>query len=571
MLTLIILGLLGGFITGISPCILPVLPVILLGGADSARTFQMPGAAHLNQPQKKASKWRPYQVIGGLVLSFTLFTLLGTVVLNALNLPQDIVRIVGIIFLILVGVGMIIPRFEHLLEKPFSWIPQRSVNPSRGGFSLGFLLGMVYVPCAGPVLAAITVAGATGTIGAQTIALTVAFAIGTGIPLLFFALAGRGVAERVKAFRTRQRAIRIVSGALLILLSVGLWANVPAKIQRALPNYTASAEGFISQYTQQELGAATLGDCKDGAADLADCGRAPELAGINQWLNTPANKPLSLDQLKGKVVLVDFWAYSCINCQRSTPHLNDWYAKYKDAGLEIIGVHTPEYAFEHETPNVEAGIQDLGIKYPVAQDNDYQTWRAYSNHYWPARYLIDSTGQLRAVKFGEGDYGQSEQQIRELLQQANPQVKLPPATQDADADHEARGQEARSPETYLGSQRVGYFAGEGDYNNGVHDFNIAGELRENTFGLNGAWTIEDERITPAGDNSELVINYRAKDVQIVASGEGTLQVDGPTGSFTVDVHGAPNAVDIIQGQSQTHGDLHVKVPQGVQLYSLTFG
>lgn len=528
----------------------------------------MPGTV-ANKPERKVSPWRPYQVVGGLVLSFSLFTLLGTLALSALNLPQDIVRIIGIIFLILVGIGMIVPKVEHLLEKPFSWIPQRNVNSSRGGFSLGLLLGMVYVPCAGPVLAAITVAGATGNIGAATVALTLSFAIGTGIPLLFFALAGRKVAERVKAFRLRQRAIRVACGSLLILLAVGLWTNVPAQIQRLLPNYTASAEEFISQQTQQHLGSGTLGNCSDGASALADCGMAPELQGINAWLNT--DQELSLEKLRGKVVLVDFWAYSCINCQRATPHLNEWYAKYKDAGLEIIGVHTPEYAFEHEKQNVEAGIKDLGIKYPVAQDNDYKTWRAYSNHYWPAHYLVDANGVLCSLKFGEGDYELTEQHIRDLLKQANPDVQLPAANEDADAETEARAKMARSPETYLGAQRVGYFAGQGDYTVGAHDFVAPEHLRPGTFALNGRWTIENERITPAEKTGELVINYQAQDVQVVASGQGTIEVDGPAGKRTVDVSGAPNALTVVHSDAQTKGDLHLKVSPGVELYSLTFG
>ncbi len=287
LLSLIILGILGGLITGISPCILPILPVILVtGGADSARTasvdngqtdtvkdsannvqalFSRRSAALTNTTsaptQRTASRWRPYQVVGGLVLSFSLFTLLGSVILAALHLPQDTLRILGITFLIIVGLSMFIPPLERLLEKPFAKFSQLGAKRSttRGGFLMGLALGLVYVPCAGPVLAAITLAGATGNIGVETVALTLSFALGTAIPLLIFALAGRSIAERVKTFRTHQRGVRTASGILLIALSIGLIFNVPAQLQRAIPNYTEGIEQAISQGTQNNIISSSAG------------------------------------------------------------------------------------------------------------------------------------------------------------------------------------------------------------------------------------------------------------------------------------------------------------------------
>ena len=391
LLSLIILGILGGLITGISPCILPILPVILVtGGADSARTasvdngqtdtvkdsannvqalFSRRSAALTNTTsaptQRTASRWRPYQVVGGLVLSFSLFTLLGSVILAALHLPQDTLRILGITFLIIVGLSMFIPPLERLLEKPFAKFSQLGAKRSttRGGFLMGLALGLVYVPCAGPVLAAITLAGATGNIGIETVALTLSFALGTAIPLLIFALAGRSIAERVKTFRTHQRGVRTASGILLIALSIGLIFNVPAQLQRAIPNYTEGIEQAISQGTQNNIISSSAGGaistCRPDEEKLQDCGSAPELTGGTGNFNTK-NQP-TLTNLRGKVTLVDFWAYSCINCQRTAPHLNELYAKYRDYGLEIVGVHTPEYAFEHEGKNVQAGIENLGI------------------------------------------------------------------------------------------------------------------------------------------------------------------------------------------------------------------
>jgi cytochrome c biogenesis protein CcdA len=225
VLSLALIGFFGGLITGISPCILPVLPVIFYsGGVQGARTGGADGGTTV---VKAPSRWRPYLVISGLVVSFSVFTLVGSLLLSLLNLPQDVLRWTGLIVLVLIGIGLIVPRFESILEKPFSWIPQRNVGTDRGGFLLGIALGAVYVPCAGPVLAAITVAGSTGEIGIETVVLTATFAVGAAIPLLFFALAGRRVGERVKSFRKHQRGIRMTGGVVMIALAIGLVFNVP--------------------------------------------------------------------------------------------------------------------------------------------------------------------------------------------------------------------------------------------------------------------------------------------------------------------------------------------------------
>lgn len=383
LITLGLIGLLGGLITGISPCIIPVLPVIFLsGGAQSARDE---GAA------TQVSRWRPYLVIAGLVTSFSLITLAGSLLLAVLGLPQDVLRWAGIVVLILIGVGLIVPAFQHLLEKPFSWIPQRSVDTDRSGFMLGFALGAVYVPCAGPVLAAITVAGATGRIGAETVVLTVTFAIGAALPLLVFALAGRRVAERVKAFRARQNTIRVTGGVVMIALAVGLVFNLPQTLQRLIPDYTSALQEQIAE-SDAITEALDLGGleneqnkdldlCTQGATELERCGTAPDIRGIEAWFNTPGNEPIALEELRGQVVLIDFWAYSCINCQRSLPNAVAWDETYRDLGLQVIGIHSPEYAFEKEQRNVEAGARGFGIEYPVALDNSLSTWTNYRNRY----------------------------------------------------------------------------------------------------------------------------------------------------------------------------------------------
>lgn len=438
---------------------------------------------------------------------------------------------------------------------------------------MGLALGLVYVPCAGPVLAAITLAGATGNIGIETVALTLSFAFGTAIPLLIFALAGRSIAERVKTFRTHQRGVRTASGVLLIALSIGLVFNVPAQLQRAIPNYTEGIEQTISQDTQNNIISSSTGgsisSCRPDEEKLQDCGSAPELAGGTGNFNTE-NQP-SLAHMRGKVTLVDFWAYSCINCQRTAPHLNELYAKYHDYGLEIVGVHTPEYAFEHEGKNVQAGIENLGIKYPVVQDNDYAIWRAYSNRYWPAHYLIDSEGKLRAVHYGEGGHKVTEAQVRELLKAANPQVQLPDPIHKDDVQEETQNaHDARTPETYLGSKRAMYFAGQESYANGTRTFKPADRLAVDQYDLNGTWSITPERIEPQGNDGTLRINYRAHGAQVVAGGSGTIEVRRNGTTEKIHVDGAPNAHHIVRGDKQSSGVIELKVSPGVQLYSLTF-
>jgi len=567
-LSLALIGLLGGLITGISPCILPVLPVIFLsGGAQSARLPLGEGGV------STVSRWRPYLVILGLVTSFSVFTLLGSFLLALLGLPQDVLRWAGIVVLVLIGVGLIVPAFQHILEKPFSWIPQKAVGTERGGFTLGIALGAVYVPCAGPVLAAITVAGSTGRIGVGTIVLTVSFAIGAALPLLVFALAGRRVAERVKAFRARQKLIRTVGGVVMIALAVGIAFNAPQAIQRLLPDYTSALQEGLG--TDEVADALDLGglvtyenkdldQCTNGATELESCGTAPELRGLTGWINSD---PVTLEQLRGQVVLVDFWAYSCINCQRSIPHVVAWDQAYRDAGLTVIGIHSPEYAFEKEQRNVEAGARDFGIEYPVALDNSLSTWTTYRNRYWPAHYLIDAEGTVRHIRFGEGGYADTEKLIRELLLQADPDAQLPPATELADDTPDAG---ATTPETYLGSTKKVNYAGEQAYRTGRFSFPDA--VAADSYALDGQWTIGTQSVTPAGGDARIRLAYRAGDeVRMVLSGEGTVTVDDGGTTRRIDVSGTPTSYRLLDLDGETTGTITVTVSPGVEAFSFTFG
>lgn len=663
LLTLALIGLVGGLITGISPCILPVLPVIFFsGGVQSARsstprpggvgaagvgalqqpTFGTGGrvaatTAVLDRPRtdappsdgqsgppgtssgteptsitqsaqldqaarsrrteagaarraRRVEALRPYLVIAGLVSSFTAFTLLGSLLLGVLNLPQDLLRWAGIAVLAVLGLGLLFPRLEEVLERPFArFAPRGGRDANRSGFLLGLGLGAVYVPCAGPVLAAITVAGATGEIGLGTVVLTVAFAFGAAIPLLVFALAGRRVAERVKAFRSHQRGIRATGGLLMIALALALAFNITDALQRALPGYTDSLQSRVAanETVQRRLdlgGLVTaeneqLSNCTDNAIELEDCGPAPAIRGTDAWLNTDDGAGIDLADLRGRVVLIDFWAYSCINCQRAVPHVTAWDDAYRGVGLTVIGVHTPEYAFERELRNVADGAERLGIEYPVAQDNAYSTWTAYRNRYWPAHYLIDADGVVRHISQGEGGYENTERLLRELLAEADPGATLPAPTTVADTTPQVDG---LTPETFLSIGKRFNYADDG-YTEGaaIYDLPTAPSGRPSpqpadSFAFGGAWTTDYQAAT-AGADARVRLEFTAGEVYMVLGGEGTVHavVRDDEGRIVeerdVPVTGAPTLYPLLAGDTPVTGTLEVEVPAGMAAYSFTFG
>lgn len=564
MWTLIAIGFVGGLITGISPCILPVLPVVFFSGTPSERS---------------PANGRPYRVIAGLVLSFSVVTLIGSALLSLLHLPQDTIRWAAILALVAIGLGLVFPRFEELLEKPFSRLPQRQFGSRQQGFGLGIALGALYVPCAGPVLAAIVLAGATGTIGVNTVALTVSFAVGAALPLLGFALAGRRVAERVAAFRRRQREIRVAAGVVTILLAVALVLNVPAALQRAIPDYTSSLQEKVGGDEQLRdrlnLGGivndqnAQLSKCSNGGRQLERCGPAPDIKGITAWLNTPDGAPVDLDALRGKVVLIDFWAYSCINCQRAIPHVVGWYDAYRDKGFEVIGVHTPEYAFERVRANVAGAADDLGIDYPIAMDNGYSTWTNYRNRYWPAEYLIDAQGTVRHIKAGEGDYDVTEQLIRQLLAQGGHGADLPPAVDGADTTPTSTS--TLTPETYFGVGKMVNYAGTGSYDQGTHTFDFPAQLPDDSFALRGPWALDYQGATAQADGAAIALNFHARNVYLVIGGTGSITVTHDGETVTLPVSGPPNMRRVLAENDSGAGHLEVALSKSLQAFSLTYG
>ncbi len=634
MFFLALIGFLGGLVTGISPCIIPVVPVIFAAGATSGlqnpdqrrgdetgseptsdqaavsevallpatvgvgvgvassgsasgsgsppldaalgdsvaeamieaeRTGRSPG------PQGR----RPFAVVGGLVLSFSVFTLIGSSLLSVLGLPQDFLRTLGLVILGLVGLGLIVPPLGDLLERPFVRVARGRQHQSGNGFVLGLSLGLLFVPCAGPVLAAITVVSANHRIGLSAVILTVAFAVGVAVPLLAFAFLGQRLAANMRSLRTRAALLRKLVGVVLLVTALVIGLNVTDGLQRLLPGYTDALQTHLegNSTAKHALGGVTgnqggaLSSCVDGDPVLQSCGKAPAFTGIQGWLNTPGDKPLSLAALRGKVVLVDFWTYSCINCQRTLPHLEAWNRAYAADGLTIVGVHTPEFDFEHVESNVVQAAKQLGVHYPIAIDNNYATWDAYQNEYWPAEYLIDASGEVRHVDFGEGGYGETESLIRKLLVQADPSVHLPPATDVANMTPT----EQTTQESYLGYHYPQYLTGQTVVQDRSNDYVPPASVLANEHAYGGTWTVGGES-SVAGPEATLQLQYTARDVYLVLGGTGTVTVDvNGQQTGTVSVSGIPRLYPLVQSSSSHSALLKLSVSPGVAAYDFTFG
>jgi cytochrome c biogenesis protein CcdA/thiol-disulfide isomerase/thioredoxin len=545
MLVLLGVGFLAGLVTSLSPCVLPVLPILLAGGASGGGR-------------------RPYAIVAGLVVSFVVFTLAAAALLDALGLPEDFLRDLAIVLLFVVAATLFWPRLGALLERPFYFLTRRRTNSELGGgFVLGASLGLVFVPCAGPVLAAVSVLAANEEIGLEVVLLTLAYALGAAIPMLAIALGGRRVSVQL---RSRMRVLRPALGAVIALTAVGIALGFDRPFQTAVPGYTAAFQERVedSAFTRRELADLTGGEGAE-AGRLADFGPAPELDGIVGWINSD---PRTLASLRGRVVVVDFWTYSCINCLRTLPYLKAWDAAYRDDGLTILGVHSPEFAFERKAGNVRSAVRDLGIRYPVALDNEFETWNAYANRYWPAKYFVDRRGHLRFAHFGEGAYDESERVIRRLLAEGG-EAGVDGRASVSGADEASSGQ--ITPESYLGWERLDRYAGS-PVRAGVpaaYSFPRS-PLALHQLAFDGRWRLEAERAV-AGVGARLRLRFRARDVHLVLSGRGTVQVlvDGrPEGSVRVQ---GDRLYTLLRGSSTREGLLELRFAPGVAGYAFTFG
>jgi cytochrome c biogenesis protein CcdA/thiol-disulfide isomerase/thioredoxin len=546
---LLLVGFVAGVITAVSPCVLPVLPIVLAGGATGGRR-------------------RPYAIVAGLVVSFTVFTLAATALLSALGLPQDALRNVAIVLLFVLAASLVVSRVGLLIEAPFTRLSRWRVGGELSGFLLGVSLGLVFVPCAGPVLATVTVLAAQHRIGFEAVLLTLFYALGAGLVFLLVAIGGQRVTKRLRAGR---RWFRPALGVIMAAAALAIIFNLDQTLQTELGSYTS----VLQRHTEQSSSAARRlaqlsgrgglpkpGPSKQPNINLPDYGTAPNFQGISAWLNTPSGRPLTIEKLRQKVVLVDFWTYSCINCLRTLPHLRAWYAAYHRYGLQIVGVHTPEFAFEHVLSNVRGASRRLGVSWPVTLDNNYSTWTAYSNQYWPADYLVDKTGQIRSIHSGEGGYAKTEAEIRALLE-----IKGP-ATSPLDTTPT----EATTPETYLGPDRLDptLYAGSPIVSGKPAQYRLAATVPQDSISYGGRWTLSGQTAL-ARRGARLELNFHASDVYIVLAGKGrvtTLLNGKPLGSINVT---SDRLYTVFSSRVERNGLLQLRFTPGVQAYSFTFG
>jgi cytochrome c biogenesis protein CcdA/thiol-disulfide isomerase/thioredoxin len=528
MFVLLGFAVLAGAGTALSPCVLPVLPALLSAGGVGGRR-------------------RPLGIVLGLSITFTV-TIVGVAqVVDGVGLGSDPLRGVAIVVLLAFGAALLLPGVAERIEAPLSRLARFGPRSRGDGFWSGMLvggaLGFVYTPCASPILAAvISVSAASG----KAVAIAIAYALGSAVVLLALTLGGRRLFERVrKAGRgpLLQRAL----GTVMILTAIAIVANLDVNfdqfVAQHIPdvNLTASLEcsETVTSHLHEISGrrakfkiangssacggsGAQLKTAPAGASQatllaaahaLKALGPAPNFSATQEWFNTPGGRALSLGGLRGRVVLVDFWTYTCINCIRTLPYLKAWDASYRRDGLTIVGVETPEFAFERDAANVANAVRQFGLRYPVVQDNEMGTWNAYGNEYWPADYLIDARGQVRYATFGEGDYDKTETAIRALLAEKG----SAPGERSRPGDVVVPSAQA-TPETYLGTERAqGWLDAP---RAGAHDYGVPpGELPLNDFAYSGTWRIGAQPATALA-GAGIDVEFQAKDVYLVLSSAG---------------------------------------------------
>lgn len=575
---LLIASFLAGVLTSLAPCILPLLPVIV-------------GSSILSDGDKKKDSLKPYIIAGSLALSVILFTLLLKVssVLIGLN-PMVLTAASGII-VILIGITMLFPLlwvrassaigFEDNSNKLLSKAYKKS--GVSGSILTGAALGPVFSSCS-PVYALVlaTVLPVNLALG---IIYIISFALGLGLALLAIALAGRRLTKKIGWAVNPEGAFRKVLAVILILVGLLVMTGNIQKLQvwaaDHLPFGISSLEQKLIPKTSQS---ATNTSIKNGGTKQqfnVTAYDAPELQGIADWINTD---PTTLQQLKGKVVLIDFWTYSCINCQRTQPYLNAWYDKYHDDGFEIIGVHAPEFAFEKVPENVRKAVKEDNIKYPVALDNDFKTWAAFNNQYWPAKYLIDKDGQIRYTHFGEGAYDETEEAIQVLLKETG-QTVSEKIEEDTDITSSQVGQ---SPETYLGYSRGERFTNTAEFLADTPiSYTLSKTSSEHQWSLGGEWQIGAMDTISTAGGSVLAFNFTAKEVYLVMDGPANMPV-------TLTLNGMPvtsvvNGGDDVDEKGKVFLDgarlyklirlpdfaknqrLEITVPKGTTINAFTFG
>lgn len=558
--------LLGAFFAGIitvfAPCVFALLPVVI-GGSMSGDV---------------QDKRRPFIIAASLAVSLITFTLLLKVTTLFIDVPPMVITGISGAIIVLLGLTLLFPTVYDriIIALNLQARSQRLLSKSGGKGKLigpiitGAALGPVFSSCS-PVYAYILATVLPVNFGVA-MSYILAYVLGLSAMLLLIGFFGQKLVRRLKwASNPRGWFTRIVA-VLFIIVGMLIITGYDKKFQ----TYVSENTPFNFDAISAQLIPAGTTASKEGVLNVESY-KAPEITGISQWINGGQQ---TIEGLKGKVVLVDFWTYSCINCIRTQPYLKDWYSTYKDSGFEIIGVHAPEFSFEKNITNVQKAVKDAGLTYPVGLDNDFSTWAAYKNQYWPASYLIDAEGNVRRVHYGEGGYKETEQAIRQLLSDAG--KSLPAATERANG---ATSSSAETPETYLGTKRAGNYVGETRLVSGENVFAPAELSAVNKWTLGGTWKVSGEGITAVAD-STLRIRVAAKDVYLVTGSDakGTIgvKVDGKPVSQTPYAGSDVNDSQVSATMAQLYkivkfreftadATVELSVPAGVQLNTFTFG
>ena len=553
---------LSGIITILSPCILPVVPIIMSGSVGGKR--------------------KPLGIITGFTTAFTAFTLTLSALIRALNVPPDSLRIVSVILLAVFGLVMAVPRFQQLFETAASRLSVRTKSRNGNGFTGGVLvgagLGLVWTPCVGPIMASVISLAVSSSVNGGAVLITLAYSAGTALPMLGIMFGGRRLLKRITGdlnTAVLQRVFGIIMIAAALSIGFGLDRRFQSAVLRVFPDY-GSELTFIEQIKPVRNALKQFNDGNSdsefkweqdaGASVFGDYGKAPGIVTGGTWFNSDA--PLTMENLRGKVVLLDFWTYSCVNCVRTIPYLKAWHDAYSSEGLVIIGVHTPEFAFERDPSNVEKAIADLGISWPVVLDNDFLQWKAYGNRFWPAHYFIDAEGRIRYFHFGEGNYAESENVIRRLIGEAGKK------TAERAGDIVRAAASSRTPEIYLGFGRAeGFISEEAVSRDQIGNYRIIEKPGTGQWGLNGRWLITKEYITADGEGS-LELGFNAAKVFMVIEplDSGTLievKLDGhEAGEIQPEESRLYQLLDL---QKAGEHLLELRISGYARLYTFTFG
>jgi cytochrome c biogenesis protein CcdA/thiol-disulfide isomerase/thioredoxin len=594
MLLLMLFAFVAGAGTAITPCVLPVVPALLSASAVGGRR-------------------RPLGIVVGLALTFTIAIVALAQLVQGVGLASGAARSLAVIVLIAFGLVLLIPELAERIQAPLSRLarfgPKTRGTGFWSGLAVGGALGFVCAPCAGPILAAVTSVSASNGASARVVLVALSYSAGLASVMLLYGLGGRAVLDRLRR-HTRGHIVERSLGVVLLLTGVLMAFNVDVRFEEALARDTSLPAILVdptrslenssavqhrlaslrprSRFAvrQQEASATPVSD-EVGVSipgvqtpSLPKLGLAPNFTHTQRWFNTPGGQPLTIQALRGHVVLIDFWTYTCINCLRTLPFVKGLYATYHPYGLDVVGIETPEFTFEQEASNVQQAIDSDGIKYPVVQDNLYGTWNAYQNQYWPAEYYVDAHGQVRHTQFGEGDYKQDEAAVRQLLYEAGVRNLPPPMT--ANADIPSAGVE--TPETYLNPQRAQGFAQMLQL--GTHFYPGVIDPHLNEFGLHGLWKVGGESVSAASIGDSISGRFQAAHVYLVLTSAGNVPrrlevlLDGhpiPAADAGGDVH---DSYVTVRGQrlyglislpaAQQH-TFTLEIPPGISAYDFTFG